>query len=58
MAAALGWIGARGADEAMLWVGEGIARARRFYEGEGWARDGESRTSPIGPVEVRYRRAL
>ena len=58
MEAALEWIGARGADEAVLWVGEGNARARRFYEREGWAPDGETRTSPLGPPEVHYRRRL
>jgi len=48
----------RGATEALLWVVEGNARARRFYEREGWAPDGETRASPLGPTEVRYRRSL
>jgi GNAT superfamily N-acetyltransferase len=58
MQAALGWIASRGADDAVLWVGEANLRARRFYEREGWAADGETRASPLGPLEVRYRRAL
>jgi GNAT superfamily N-acetyltransferase len=44
--------------EAFLWVGEENTRARRFYEREGWAADGESRASPLGPAELRYRKAL
>jgi GNAT superfamily N-acetyltransferase len=52
--AALDWMRPR-ADEAMLWVGEGNARARRFYEREGWRADGETRESPLGPRELRYR---
>ena len=46
------------ADEALLWVAEESARARRFYEREGWVLDGESRASVLGPAEVRYRRTL
>jgi GNAT superfamily N-acetyltransferase len=44
------------ATEAFLWVGEDNARGRRFYEREGWAPDGATRVSPLGPSEVRYRR--
>ena len=58
MTAALDWIAARGAQEALLWVVEENRRARRFYEREGWAADGETRTSALGPVELRYRRVL
>ena len=58
LGAALDWIAARGAQEALLWVGDENLRARRFYEREGWAADGGTRTSPLGPVELRYRRAL
>ena len=58
MQTALDWIAARGADEAVLWVGEANARARRFYEREGWTLDVETRASPLGPPEVRYRRLL
>ena len=50
----LEWMRPR-ADEAILWVGEGNARARRFYEREGWRADGETRESPLGPRELRYR---
>jgi GNAT superfamily N-acetyltransferase len=48
----------RGAHEAVLWVVEANARARRFYEREGWSADGEARPSDVGPQELRYRRAL
>jgi GNAT superfamily N-acetyltransferase len=58
MRVALDWIAVRGAQEAVLWVGEDNLRARRFYEREGWAADGGTRTSPLGPVELRYRRPL
>jgi len=46
------------AEEAFLWVGAENVRARRFYEREGWSPDGASRTSPLGPSELRYRRLL
>lgn len=39
--------------DAFLWVVEDNVRARRFYEREGWAQDEGSRTSALGPVEVR-----
>jgi GNAT superfamily N-acetyltransferase len=51
----------RGHSTAVLWVVEGNARARRFYEREGWRPDGGVKTSTFGgaPVpEVRYRRVL
>jgi GNAT superfamily N-acetyltransferase len=51
---ALDWIRGR-AGEAILWVGEANARARGFYEREGWRVDGETRESPLGPRELRYR---
>jgi GNAT superfamily N-acetyltransferase len=44
--------------DAVLWVGEENARARRFYEREGWVADGERRTSVFEKDEVRYRRAF
>ncbi len=44
-----------GAGSPFLWVGEANSRARRFYEREGWAYDGLSRPSRLGPVEMRYR---
>jgi GNAT superfamily N-acetyltransferase len=46
---------AEGEGEATLWVGEENARARRFYEREGWEPTGETRESPLGPSEARYR---
>jgi ribosomal protein S18 acetylase RimI-like enzyme len=48
-----------GADEWVLWVLPGNARARRFYEIAGWVADGSERTSEVFGVtvpEVRYRR--
>jgi GNAT superfamily N-acetyltransferase len=47
-----------GAEQAFLWVGEANPRARRFYEREGWAPDGTSQASSLGPTELKYRRAL
>lgn len=47
-----------GHDQAILWVADGNARARRFYEREGWHLDGGARTEDVGGapiVEVRYR---
>jgi GNAT superfamily N-acetyltransferase len=51
---ALEWMKRR-ADEAFLWVAVENARARRFYEREGWGADGEIRESSLGPPELRYR---
>lgn len=45
-------------DTATLWVGVDNARARRFYEREGWESTGETRGTPLGVDEVRYRREL
>lgn len=50
-----------GFNEAILWVAEDNARARRFYEREGWTPDGASKTEHIGGAqlaELRYRRPL
>lgn len=49
-----------GYAEAVLWVAEGNARARRFYEREGWHADGTSRSQDVGTVveELRYRISL
>jgi GNAT superfamily N-acetyltransferase len=50
-----------GFSAAVLWVVAANARARRFYEREGWSADGAGRDLEIGgaPVsEVRYRRSL
>lgn len=59
--AAVGELVAEGFTEAVLWVIEGNARARRFYEAAGWAPDGATKLDPRGGwdiPEVRYRRAL
>ena len=50
-----------GFTEALLWVLEDNARARRFYEATGWEVDGRVKTVEIGGrelVEVRYRKTL
>ena len=50
-----------GVTAAALWVLDGNARARRFYERDGWHCDGTHRTSTYGGVpvdEVRYRCTL
>ncbi|OBG18802.1 GNAT family N-acetyltransferase [Mycobacterium sp. 852002-51057_SCH5723018] len=47
-----------GVAGALLWVLDGNARARRFYERDGWRFDGACRTEVFGnsPVrQVRYR---
>jgi GNAT superfamily N-acetyltransferase len=51
---ALEWMKQR-AEEAFLWVAVENARARRFYEREGWDADGAIRASSLGPRELRYR---
>jgi GNAT superfamily N-acetyltransferase len=48
-------------SEAILWVLRGNESAERFYEADGWHRDGATREEdPYGPrVEVRrFRRSL
>ena len=48
-----------GVRQAALWVLDGNARARRFYERDGWRFDGTRRTRTYGNTsveEVRYRR--
>ena len=47
-------IRAGGATQATLWVVEANARARRFYEREGWEPTGETRETPMGPAELQY----
>ena len=50
-----------GVTKASLWVLDGNAHARRFYERDGWRLDGTRRTMTYGatPVdEVRYLRLL
>jgi GNAT superfamily N-acetyltransferase len=54
---AVDWMRTR-ANSAVLWVAEANGRARRFYEREGWTEDGETRASPLGPRELRYRMTL
>ncbi|MEM8747850.1 MAG: GNAT family N-acetyltransferase [Actinomycetota bacterium] len=47
--------------DAVLWVASENLRARRFYEREGWHRDGGERMNEIGGSEiptVRYRSSL
>jgi GNAT superfamily N-acetyltransferase len=54
---ALAMLGSSGHTDAVLWVLEGNARARRFYERQGWRLDGAIRTEQIGAAdvaEVRY----
>jgi RimJ/RimL family protein N-acetyltransferase len=50
-----------GYREAVLWVLDGNARARRFYEAAGWSADGTAKREDMGGTlvtEVRYRREL
>ena len=61
IAAAMRRLRGAGFPEAVLWVLETNARARRFYEIAGWSADGGTKTERRGEVElreVRYRRAL
>jgi len=58
MDAAIDAMHADGHAEATLWVVEANARARRFYEREGWEPTGETKETEAGPAEVRYRRQL
>lgn len=50
-----------GFTEAALWVLDGNARARKFYECDGWTLDGGRQTKSIAGAqlnEFRYRRML
>lgn len=50
-----------GFRKAMLWVVASNARAQRFYEGDGWGRDGLHRQQQVWSVTVdtvRYHRVL
>jgi GNAT superfamily N-acetyltransferase len=61
MDAAVRALATRGFAEAILWVFEANAPARRFYEHLGWVADGASKPYEIGgaaPLELRYRRRL
>ncbi len=52
---------ARGHEQAILWVLDGNESAERFYEADGWRRDGASRwEDPWGvrSLVYRFRRAL
>jgi GNAT superfamily N-acetyltransferase len=51
----------RGYDSAVLWVLEGNAGARRFYERAGWHADAATKTEKMdgsAVTEVRYRKDL
>jgi GNAT superfamily N-acetyltransferase len=52
----------RGFSEATLWVLQGNARARQFYEAQGWRLDGvekhDDKLTGFALHEVRYRVAL
>ncbi len=52
MHAVIGWFIAEEYTTAMLWVLDDNPRARRFYEREGWRRDGD-RVDEVRGVEVR-----
>jgi ribosomal protein S18 acetylase RimI-like enzyme len=61
MAAALGRLGEAGFNQALLWVLDSNARARRFYEAGGWIADGAAKRDDsfgVPMTEVRYRRSL
>lgn len=48
-------------EQATLWVLDGNARSRAFYERQGWQPDGTVKRDTIGDaevLEVRYRRTL
>jgi GNAT superfamily N-acetyltransferase len=51
-AAATSELRAQGSPKAVLWVLEANARARRFYEREGWVPDGGSKVVSIGGAEL------
>jgi GNAT superfamily N-acetyltransferase len=60
MAAALDDLRLRGCAEATVWSFDLNVRANAFYEAQGFARDGATRTEEVWAhlLEVRYRRAL
>jgi GNAT superfamily N-acetyltransferase len=58
MAAAIDAIRADGHAEATLWVVDANARARRFYEREGWVLTGDTKETEFGPEELRYQLQL
>ncbi len=57
----------RGCSEAILWMLEGNDRAGRFYDRQGWVRDGGRRPAAYPgidygaeerPIEIRFRRTM
>jgi GNAT superfamily N-acetyltransferase len=61
LAAAVQRLAAMGFTDAVLWVVEGNARARRFYEREGWVCDGGEKRQLFGGrlvPELRYATTL
>jgi ribosomal protein S18 acetylase RimI-like enzyme len=61
MATAVGELGRARFSQAALWVLEDNDRAQRFYELDGWQRDGSKRTEIFGGSavsELRYRRSI
>lgn len=54
MSAAVEALRSTGRCRVTLWVIDGNARARRFYESRGFAADGARRTAPSGVEEIRY----
>jgi len=58
---AVAWLAQQGFVHATLWVLDGNARARRFYEREGWTLDGAAKSEPREDFmmdEVRFARQL
>ncbi len=51
---ALAQIRSAGKNGVFLWAFRDNLRARRFYEKQGFRRDGGERTNEFGAVEVRY----
>jgi GNAT superfamily N-acetyltransferase len=50
-----------GVTEAMLWVLDGNQRAQRFYQADGWLRDGARRRERVHGIDIEelgYRRLL
>ncbi|GAA0796119.1 GNAT family N-acetyltransferase [Spirilliplanes yamanashiensis] len=56
MISALEQLRAHGEPRAVLWVLEGNARARRFYERGGWVDEGVARTGHVGSAPTVQRR--
>lgn len=61
LAAAEGWLAARGCRTALLWTLTRNAGARAFYTRQGWTEDGTERTIDVGGTlgdELRFRKEL